>query len=239
MVIDIEINPAKLSRSELTRLTKYFADIVSDEGYQVMIYSYQNFVRDNLDVSKLGNYKLWLANYLEPPKYISHSIWQHTNQGRVDGIAGPVDINIAYPDLEAKKFQNTSVNKRYSDYIKDILNEYYNAGLPSSGTKGVHEAINSALQTELNKQLDADVDVNGRFNSECQRLLNSIPFGGTTQGRITFMIQSKLFYLGFYKAAPSSKFDGRTTEALRDLQYSRGLEVTGAMNSETIAELFR
>jgi hypothetical protein len=238
VVVDVESNRANLSRRELTRLVKLFADTISREGYTVMIYSYQNFIRDNIDVKGLGNYKIWLANYVEPPKYISHSIWQYTASGRVNGIQGPVDINVAYPNLTPKLIRNTTINRTNSNRIKEAINDFYGENLPSSGTRGVHEAIHRALQTELNKQFDAGVRVSSSMSTRSLQALEAINFTSSTQGNITYLMQAKLFYLGFYKAYPTGRFDGRTTEAIRDFQYARGMNVSGALNDSTIAAIF-
>jgi GH25 family lysozyme M1 (1,4-beta-N-acetylmuramidase) len=239
VVVDVESNRANLSRAELTRLVKLFADTVSREGYTVMIYSYQNFIRDNIDVKGLGDYKLWLANYVEPPKYISHSIWQYTASGRVNGIQGNVDINVAYPNFGAKLYRNTTVNRTNSNKIKEAINGHYGEDLPQSGTNGVHEAIHRALQTELNRQFDANVSVSGEMSARALQALEAINFTGSTQGNITYLLQAKLFYLGFYKAYPTGRFgDGRTSESLRDFQYAMGMNVNGALNDSTIAAIF-
>jgi GH25 family lysozyme M1 (1,4-beta-N-acetylmuramidase) len=236
--IDQEINPARLSRERLTELTRQFADIISRAGYTVMIYSYQNFIRDNIDVEGLGNYKLWLANYNETPKYIAHSIWQYTSSGRVSGIGGPVDLNVLYPNFRAKLWKNTSVSRTISNGIKENLSDRYGRNVPASGLSGIHRHVNAAMQMELNRQLDAGVAVTGTMGPDSLDALASISFGSGTQGWITYLLQSKLFFMGFYKVAPSGRFDGRTSEALRDFQYANGLHVNGQVNDVTVYTLF-
>ena len=52
-------------------------------------------------MSALSAYDLWLADYRGYMGLKGASIWQHTSDGRVDGISGRVDLNIAYKDYPA------------------------------------------------------------------------------------------------------------------------------------------
>jgi peptidoglycan hydrolase-like protein with peptidoglycan-binding domain len=77
------------------------------------------------------------------------------------------------------------------------------------------------------------------MSARALQALEDINFTGSTQGNITYLMQAKLFYLGFYKAVPSGRFgDGRTSEALRNFQYAKKMNVTGALDDSTIAMIF-
>ena len=50
-------------------------------------------------LSELENYPFWLALYRDRMTYpYKVEMWQYTDQGRVPGIEGPVDLNIYMPD---------------------------------------------------------------------------------------------------------------------------------------------
>lgn len=238
VVLDIELNPKQLSKSQLSALAKEFCDIVSKEGYTVMIYSYQNFFKDHLDISKLGKYKLWVANYVEQPTGIDHVMWQHTSSARVSGVTGNVDINIAYQDLATKK--QVSVNKTISDSIKKRLADSYKAKVPATGLTGIANCIYQAMQMEINKQWGVNLKVTDqKLTREQLDMLSEINFTSSTKGNITYLIQARLFYLGYYKVEPTSRFDNNTQDALRQYQKSKsGLTANGEMSAETLSALF-
>ena len=64
-------------------------------GVKPIIYSsesyYEDFLKDDFE-----NYPFWIANYTAFYKDIDDewSIWQFSENGKVHGIKGPVDINI-------------------------------------------------------------------------------------------------------------------------------------------------
>lgn len=237
VAVDIEINPKGYSKSQLSALTKEFCDIVSKAGYTVLIYSYQNFFKDNLDVKKLGKYNLWVANYIEQPKDINPVMWQHTSEAKVSGISGYTDINIAYKNLATKK--SVTVDRTISDSIKKRLGELYDVDVPADGLTGINNCIYKALQSEVNRQWGVSLPVTDQpLSSDYLDLLSALKFTSSTKGNITYLIQAKLFYLGFYKEQPTSKFDSSTQEALKLFQQSKkGLTANGEMSAATMRAL--
>lgn len=237
VVLDIELNPKKFSKSQLSGLAKEFCDIVSKEGYTVIIYSYQNFIKDNLDTSKLGKYNIWVANYLEQPTGIDHVMWQHTSSGKVSGISGNVDINIAYKNLAVKK--QVTVDKAVAQSIKDRLASYYEMDVPAEGLTGINNFVYEAIQREVNRQWGVNLEVtNQRLSQEYLGLLSDLKFTSSTKGNITYLIQARLFFLGYYKEKPTSRFDDNTREALKKFQHSKtGLTADGEMSAETLRAL--
>lgn len=236
VVIDIEQNPKKLTKAKLTNLVNDFADLVKAQGYTVMIYSYQNFFTGSLDLSSM-RHDLWVANYLEQPTGIDHKLWQHTSQGKVSGIKGNVDINIAYGDLGTKK--KTIVDKTISNSIKETLNSRYKADLPIEGLEmsRINAAIATGLQNEINKQWGASLPVTGTMDNQTLSYLEEINFTSATKGNITYLIQAKLFYKGFYKGELTSVFDQKTVDALAAFQNANGLKGSGEMTDVTLHTL--
>lgn len=72
-----------------------FCETVKAAGYIPMIYSNRNWYVQSLDMSRLGDYRLWLAHYSNQPdfpyKYVG---WQYTDQGTLSGVDGSVDLNV-------------------------------------------------------------------------------------------------------------------------------------------------
>ena len=70
---------------------------IENAGYEAGVYASRSWYNQNLEVSKLDDYRIWLAEYRSTPLYSGYyDMWQYTSKGSVDGIAGNVDLNISY-----------------------------------------------------------------------------------------------------------------------------------------------
>lgn len=103
VVLDIEEQyQAKLGKSSVTKIVKAFLDEVSAAGYYAMIYCNKTWLTDYLDMSKLTDYDVWLAQWNTVPTYKGDfGIWQYSSKGIVSGIDGYVDLNISYKDYSS------------------------------------------------------------------------------------------------------------------------------------------
>lgn len=72
-----------------------FCETIKNAGYTPMIYSNRNWYAQNLDMTRLGDYKLWVAHYTNEPDFpYMYNGWQYTEQGQVSGIKENVDLNV-------------------------------------------------------------------------------------------------------------------------------------------------
>jgi len=96
-----------LTKEERTNNAKAFLDEIYDRGYTPMFYSSKGELEGDtqwLTSTLEKSYKIWVSWYptmaypeTEKADYAgSHAMWQHTNQGKVAGISGAVDVNVAY-----------------------------------------------------------------------------------------------------------------------------------------------
>ena len=86
-----------LTNTQRTDLCIAFCDKVKSAGYGAMIYSSMDWLKNMLQTSRLGNYKTWLAHWTDSTSYAgSYSMWQFSGSGRIGGISGDVDLNIAF-----------------------------------------------------------------------------------------------------------------------------------------------
>ena len=80
-----------------------FMDTVAAAGYTPMVYSSRNMLWHQFETARLSAYRVWMAHYVNTynqKRYNGdHAIWQCASDGKVDGIAGRVDMNVAYSDL--------------------------------------------------------------------------------------------------------------------------------------------
>lgn len=98
-VIDFEIQgKGKKVRQNLLENVKIFINVIEKfYGVKPIIYTnghiYKQYIKGNLD-----EYPLWISNYesekLEGYNDARLMIWQHSTNGKVDGIKGDVDFNV-------------------------------------------------------------------------------------------------------------------------------------------------
>lgn len=89
-----------LGKTALTGLAADWMDELERAGYYAGIYSYRAFLENYLDMDKLSEYDVWLAEVdVTAPKYRgAYGMWQYSWKGEVPGINGDVDLDCAYKD---------------------------------------------------------------------------------------------------------------------------------------------
>lgn len=93
----------QLSRAEKTAITQTFCQMIEIDGYTPMIYGKKEWLLKKIDLTQLEEYDVWLAQYEEVPDYpYQFTMWQYSINGKVDGIAGKVDLNISFIDYSEK-----------------------------------------------------------------------------------------------------------------------------------------
>ena len=89
-----------LTVEERTNLTLLFCQTIENAGYKPMIYHNMEMGALMLDLSALEEYDKWFAYYNQDFYYpYQYEIWQYTDSGTVNGIEGPVDLNISFGPL--------------------------------------------------------------------------------------------------------------------------------------------
>lgn len=87
-------NEYNLSFFGLTSMAEVFLNVVEKAGYEGMLYSSKSYLDEIWLPTK---YDKWLAHYTNATNYTGdYKMWQLCDNGKVDGINGPVDINIMY-----------------------------------------------------------------------------------------------------------------------------------------------
>ena len=101
-----------LSRGVLTGLIQSAADVITSAGFEFGIYTGKSFYEEKVFDTDAFDCPMWIARYpnsgyfniadnppadkYKPAPSQSLVAWQYTSKGRVDGITGPVDLNICY-----------------------------------------------------------------------------------------------------------------------------------------------
>lgn len=95
-ILDIEVC-GNLTTAQLQREALEWLDALEKRyGVPPLIYTGLKFKEKYLNAPKFDRYPFWIAHYYV--KQVGYKgewkFWQHTDIGRVDGIKGPVDLNI-------------------------------------------------------------------------------------------------------------------------------------------------
>ena len=109
-VLDIEDEARWLAagknKRQIQKMALEWLDIV-EEHYKVspIIYSSYQFRRDILSDKRFDKYPFWIAHYFvdSPTGDLPWMFWQHTDNGRVDGIEGSVDCNVFSGNIDELK----------------------------------------------------------------------------------------------------------------------------------------
>ncbi len=87
-------NEYNLSFFGLTDMAETFLNTIKEAGYEGLRYSSKNYLEKLWLPTK---YDTWLAHYVNTTNYKgNYKFWQLCDDGKVDGIKGPVDIDIMY-----------------------------------------------------------------------------------------------------------------------------------------------
>lgn len=107
--IDIEDNKrqAKADKGAISETAEAFVTFMQAKGYTSGIYSYPWFADKYLTRDVKNKYEFWIADY-DSKDFTSYNksdftSWQFTNQARVDGYNGNVDMSMLYKDYPYMK----------------------------------------------------------------------------------------------------------------------------------------
>lgn len=100
--------PGTTTRSSNTTAAIAFCKTMEAAGYYCGIYASDcsGFV-NRLELERLRDFDKWVAIYGGKPSRVGeYGMWQHTDKGKIPGISGGVDCDIAYKDYPTIIRQN-------------------------------------------------------------------------------------------------------------------------------------
>ena len=85
----------KMSFRTLNKLYDVFDEVLSGAGYDCMLYGSLNPLEKIWEDTDTR--PVWLAHYADKTTYSGpYMMWQVSSIGKIDGISGPVDLDILY-----------------------------------------------------------------------------------------------------------------------------------------------
>lgn len=84
----------KLDKETRTRLLKVILDRFKAKSYDCGVYASTSWLNNQLNMSKLNGYKVWVAQYNTVCTYGgSYDMWQYSSKAQIDGVSGNCDVS--------------------------------------------------------------------------------------------------------------------------------------------------
>ena len=88
----------KESRDTATEYIRRAADVVERAGYYTGVYLNPDYIKNHVDMNRLRQYTLWLAQWqVSEPSY-QCGIWQKSGDTKISQATGGVDLNECFTD---------------------------------------------------------------------------------------------------------------------------------------------
>ena len=138
------VEPSKYLISEMI---KAFCDRMEKAGFYVMVYSDNSFINTYFKNEILEKYDLWFAywvNVFNPSYCTRHcGMWQHTNNGNVEGIEGRVDLDYTEKDY----FKIISeLEKKKEEVIVPVSSVLIESGTVTETDTQIHIILNKKVK---------------------------------------------------------------------------------------------
>ena len=158
--IDMEDSTiASKGKQVLTDMCIAYNEIIEKAGYWAGVYANKNWFENYLDKEKLGNrFTCWLAQYRDAYTLDMDNIdvWQYSSSGKVNGIAGNVDVNYMYRDLVSEikgTIQEPVKEPTIDELVQDVLAGKYGDGIERRKALGDKW---DEVQAKVNKLYEED-----------------------------------------------------------------------------------
>lgn len=118
VILDMEESfQGDIGKKKLTNMIDAFFEILMENNFFPMFYSYKTWIETYLDMTTLDKYAVWLAQISDEVTYDGgYYIWQYSFTGKVSGINSDVDLNVSYKNWpEILKKHGLNNLSRYTD----------------------------------------------------------------------------------------------------------------------------
>ena len=86
-----------LSKEDKTNIATSFLEGVKASGYVPMLYGDKEWLIKEIDLARLKDYDVWLAQEEDLPDYpYQYTMWQYSTEGVLNGVAGEANLNICF-----------------------------------------------------------------------------------------------------------------------------------------------
>ncbi len=221
-------------------------EVANDEiggNWHVSDKALESLINLCVDICKRYNFKLI---YDETPNgsLTRHNMFVNTTcpgpylQSKFPYIAEEVNKRL---EGQSTSTPTTSTTSGYETikYIQNELNARYNTSLNVDGIFGplTKKAMVKGLQIELNTQCGARLNIDGIFGSLTKSACPNVKQG--MKGNITWLIQARLYILGFNTNGVDGIYGSGTKNAVAKYQSSVNIASDGICGKNTFEKLFK
>lgn len=175
-----ESSMTKLGKSTLTAMAKAFCEEIKKGGFRAGVYSNPNWFTNYLNYNELKSlYPIWLAQYYKEAQY-ECDIWQYSSTGKVNGIAGNVDMNIIYSESIVAQKEDSETVDLETALLQALLRQAYAQGLCKTFIKPIDNKLTENVKkavTECKTSLgykNSDSSVSLEFIKDLEHQINVI-----------------------------------------------------------------
>lgn len=221
-------------------------EVANDEiggNWHVSDKALESLINLCVDICKRYNFKLI---YDETPNgsLTRHNMFVNTTcpgpylQSKFPYIAEEVNKRLGGQSTSTPTTSTTSGDETIK-YIQNKLNARYNASLNVDGIFGplTKKAMVKGLQIELNTQCGARLNIDGIFGSLTKSACPNVKQG--MKGNITWLIQARLYTLGFNTNGVDGIYGSGTKNAVAKYQSSVNIASDGICGKNTFEKLFK
>ena len=221
-------------------------EVANDEiggNWHVSDKALESLINLCVDICKRYNFKL---TYDETPNgsLTRHNMFVNTTcpgpylQSKFPYIAEEVNKRLEGQSTSTPTTSTTSGDETIK-YIQNKLNARYNASLNVDGIFGplTKKAMVKGLQIELNTQCGARLNIDGIFGSLTKSACPNVKQG--MKGNITWLIQARLYILGFNTNGVDGIYGSGTKNAVAKYQSSVNIASDGICGKNTFEKLFK
>lgn len=147
----------KLGRDKLSAIAAAFLEDIEAAGYFVGLYSSKSHLETGFTAEIRERYAVWVAHYGVGKTTYSgrYGMWQYTDKGKVDGITGAVDLDIAYEDYPAIIGSPSQPEKSVGDLAAEVLAGMWGNGAERRERLTAAGYDYAAVQAEVNRRVAA------------------------------------------------------------------------------------
>lgn len=156
-----------VTKALATQIADGFLNRIEQGGYYACNYMNYDFSKNMFDMSVLARYDIWYARYLNNPDRSDCGLWQYTSTGRVAGIEGNVDKNVAYKNYPQIILQ-AGLNKLSAPSVPPV------AGEPAVYQKGDKVKVLQPIQYDNGKPFKTYYDVYDVLSVKSNRVVIGI-----------------------------------------------------------------
>ena len=211
-----------INKTKATAFANAFLKEIEKGGYTPGLYTNIDFSNNYFSKSILKEYDLWIAQYTSRCSYSGpYAMWQYSENGKISGIEGNVDLDYCY-----KQYKNNSTNNT------DRKND-------DSKTNDKEDSINKilikSLQKALNESYNSNLLEDGVFGPKTKEVIEKNPLSIKEKNKKLEHINwlQKVLKEQGYSIAIDGYFGNNTEEIVKKYQKIKKLNVDGIVGLKT------